>query len=262
MAVWSRRAIDFEAPPIGIIRRLCLHFRAVVRFRGGALAPRTAGAAGGSNRMTEDHKMADQLDDLSIPMKPARGKAAVATSADLAEPPRPAAAQPAKPAPPRTSDLLRSPTEPARAPASSQSADPHRPNAQPAQIPAMPRTIAETRPGSTVNGIEARTLIAGPEISFTGDLSACDRLIIEGIVEANLQRCEHMIIGESGIFRGHGSTENADVRGRIEGELIVRKRLLIRAGGHVSGSISYGDIEIEPGGRISGTIDVIAIHGG
>ena len=38
------------------------------------------------------------------------------------------------------------------------------------------------------------------------------------------------------------------------GELVVRKRLLIRAGGHVSGTISYGEIEIEAGGKISGNI--------
>jgi len=47
---------------------------------------------------------------------------------------------------------------------------------------------------------------------------------------------------------------NADVHGRFEGELVVRKRLLIRAGGHVSGNITYGEIEIESGGGISGTI--------
>jgi cytoskeletal protein CcmA (bactofilin family) len=36
---------------------------------------------------------------------------------------------------------------------------------------------------------------------------------------------------------------------------VVRKRLLIRAGGHVSGTITYGEIEIESGGKISGAIE-------
>jgi cytoskeletal protein CcmA (bactofilin family) len=48
------------------------------------------------------------------------------------------------------------------------------------------------------------------------------------------------------------------VRGRVEGDLVVYKRLLIRASGHVSGTITYGEIEIEVGGRISGTIQVDA----
>ena len=67
-----------------------------------------------------------------------------------------------------------------------------------------------------------------------------------------------MIIAETGVFNGNASTENADVRGRFQGELVVRKRLLIRAGGHVSGTITYGEIEIEAGGRISGAIEEAA----
>ena len=57
---------------------------------------------------------------------------------------------------------------------------------------------------------------------------------------------------------GHAATENADVRGRFEGQLVVRKRLLIRAGGHVSGTITYGEIEIESGGKITGVIEEAA----
>ncbi len=70
----------------------------------------------------------------------------------------------------------------------------------------------------------------------------------------NLQNCQIMMIAETGIFRGNGSTENADIRGRVEGDLIVHNRLLIRTGGHVSGTITYGEIEIEAGGKISGVI--------
>ena len=46
----------------------------------------------------------------------------------------------------------------------------------------------------------------------------------------------------------------ADIRGRFDGDLVVHKRLLIRATGRVSGAIRYGEIEIEAGGKISETI--------
>jgi cytoskeletal protein CcmA (bactofilin family) len=108
--------------------------------------------------------------------------------------------------------------------------------------------------GSRNDDIDARTLIVGREISFSGDVASCDRLVVEGSIEANLKNCQNMMIAETGIFRGDGSTENADVHGRVEGDLVVHKRLLIRASGHVSGTITYGEIEIEAGGRISGAI--------
>src|ERR1051326_5338595 len=109
--------------------------------------------------------------------------------------------------------------------------------------------------GSLGTRVDRRTLIVGEGIAFTGEVNSCDRLIVEGSIQATLQRCQHVIIAETGVFNGHASTENADVRGRFDGELVVRKRLLIRAGGHVCGMITYGEIEIEAGGGVSGTIE-------
>jgi cytoskeletal protein CcmA (bactofilin family) len=106
------------------------------------------------------------------------------------------------------------------------------------------------------NEVDRRTMIVGPGMAFAGEIGSCDRLIVEGSIDAALPKCQHVIIAETGIFEGHASTENADVHGRFEGELVVRKRLLIRAGGRVSGKIVYGEIEIESGGAISGTIEV------
>ena len=161
--------------------------------------------------------MADQADDLSIPTNPVRPAAGVMVP------------------PPRVPDLAR-------------------PGGGPAHPPASANQRTDQSLGSRDDGVDARTLIVGREISFTGDVTSCDRLIIEGSIEAKLQNCQNMIIAETGIFRGDGSTENADVHGRVEGGLVVRKRLLIRASGHVSGTITYGEIEIEAGGRISGVI--------
>jgi cytoskeletal protein CcmA (bactofilin family) len=91
-------------------------------------------------------------------------------------------------------------------------------------------------------------------MSLSGEITSCNRLIVEGTVAAQLDNCQHVIIAETGVFRGDGTTDNADVHGCFEGNLVVRKRLLIRATGQVSGSITYSEIEIECGGKISGTI--------
>ena len=44
------------------------------------------------------------------------------------------------------------------------------------------------------------------------------------------------------------------MQGSFEGNLVVSKRLQIRATGRVSGTIAYGEIEIERGGKISGDL--------
>ena len=95
------------------------------------------------------------------------------------------------------------------------------------------------------------------EITLSGEISSCEKLFIEGVVEANLTNCRDLDIAESGLFKGSTSIEGAEVRGRFEGNLTVRKRLLIKATGRVSGTIRYGQIEIERGGQISGDIQAL-----
>src|SRR5439155_9902947 len=90
--------------------------------------------------------------------------------------------------------------------------------------------------------------------AFSGQITSCNRLIVEGTRDARLDNCQHVVIDESGVFRGKSSTDNADVRGSFDGILVVRKRLLIRASGRVSGTVTYAEIEIEPGGKITGTL--------
>ena len=101
---------------------------------------------------------------------------------------------------------------------------------------------------------EMRRLSVGREITLSGEINSCDKLFIEGSVEANLTNCRDVDIAEGGLFKGSAAIEEAEVRGRFEGNLTVCKRLLIKATGRVSGTIRYGQIEIECGGQISGDI--------
>jgi cytoskeletal protein CcmA (bactofilin family) len=89
---------------------------------------------------------------------------------------------------------------------------------------------------------------------LTGEVNSCDKLLIEGSVDAKLTNCRTIEIAESGLFKGSTSIDEAEIRGRFEGDLIVRNRLLIKATGRVSGTIRYGQIEIECGGQIFGDI--------
>src|SRR5687768_11393494 len=177
---------------------------------------------------TEDRKMSDAPDDLGIPMKPARPGGQAANVAPLGRGPTPV--------PPRTPD------QPRPAGDSPRPADMGSRPGGPASAPA-PR-----------NDADLRKLIVGREISLSGEINSCDKLIVEGSVEANLQNCHDVELAESGLFKGSATIDDIEVRGRFEGNLIVRKRLFIRATGKVSGTIRYGQIEIECGGQISGDI--------
>lgn len=103
---------------------------------------------------------------------------------------------------------------------------------------------------------ESKKLIVGREIVLSGQITSCDRLVVEGRVEASLTETRAIEIAETGHFKGSAEIESAEIAGRYEGTLTVRERLFIRSTGKVNGKVTYGQIEIEPGGEIAGEVHV------
>jgi cytoskeletal protein CcmA (bactofilin family) len=123
-----------------------------------------------------------------------------------------------------------------------------------------PTLAPPPRPAAAaVTGDEAgKRLIVGQGISLAGEITACDRLVVDGSVQVTLNQTRAIEITESGRFtNGKAEVEEAEISGIYEGDLTVRNRLLIRSTGQVKGTVRYGEIEIERGGRISGTITMI-----
>jgi cytoskeletal protein CcmA (bactofilin family) len=190
----------------------------------------------GRKKQPDDDKLLPELgEELGIPAKPgARPPAAAPAPAPL----RPPAAAGSRP---MSGDALK-PVEAAK-PGDA---------LKPIAAGETPRSPMVPTPVKRDN--ETRKLIVGREISLSGEITACDRLVVEGSVQANLANCRDIDIAESGLFKGSASIDDAEIRGRFEGTLNVRRRLLIRASGRVIGTVRYGQIEIECGGQISGDI--------
>jgi len=175
----------------------------------------------------EDRAPMESEDELELPVKPGSRPALGG-----AVPPRTAAVAPVKPPEAKpietrpASEMARRLVEP----------------------PSMPGAAAAKRDS------EMRKLIVGREISLAGEITSCDRLIVEGSVQANLASCREVEITETGVYKGSADIDECEIRGLFEGTLHVRGRLLIRSTGRVTGTVQYGQIEIEIGGQISGEI--------
>lgn len=120
--------------------------------------------------------------------------------------------------------------------------------------PATPAVPSPPKPESS----EGKRLIVGRDISLTGEITACDVLVVEGKVEASLADSRMIEIADSGVFKGKAEIDSAEIAGRYEGELTVRDRLYVRATGKVVGSVRYGRLEIECGGEIVGDVQVLS----
>ena len=100
-------------------------------------------------------------------------------------------------------------------------------------------------------------LVVGPDIKMKGaEISDCDTLVVEGRVEATLDS-RILEIAENGVFQGTIAVDQAEIRGRFEGEITVRKQLVIQGTGKVSGKVRYAKIKVEEGAELSGDLAVL-----
>jgi len=121
-------------------------------------------------------------------------------------------------------------------------------------------THATAEPAKPVDKTDERKeakLIVGPDIKMKGvEIADCDTLVVEGRIEATLDS-RVLQIAQNGIFCGTVAVDTAEIHGRLEGELTVRKHLTIHATGKVSGKIRYAKIKVEEGAELSGEISMM-----
>jgi len=148
---------------------------------------------------------------------------------------------------------------------------PAKPPAAPSFQPEIPRRVPDIpsagarrteRPYGSVSTSmgsdgDARRLVVGRDICLKGEITSCDKLVVEGVVEVSLSGARAIEVAQSGHFTGNADVAEADISGRFDGELIARERLIVRAGGHVVGTIRYGRIVIESGGEVSGDMQTV-----
>jgi len=100
-------------------------------------------------------------------------------------------------------------------------------------------------------------LVACAGVKLKGEISSCDTLMVEGEVEAQL-RSRQIVVATGGVFIGRAEVGQAEIAGRFNGTLAVTGKLVIRSTGCVQGQVSYGQLEIEPGGELRGRVAVQA----
>lgn len=163
----------------------------------------------------------------------------------------PASEEAVKPGAPST-PRARASTEPLSGRSKTMSPQPYEAPARRVSDYVLPSARGDIRTG---RGGEGRKLVVGRDISLAGEIKSCELLIVEGLVEADLKGCQLLQISDSGVYRGSAEVAQAEINGRFEGDLVVTERLVLRSTGSVQGNLRYNELEIERGGRISGSVD-------
>ena len=105
---------------------------------------------------------------------------------------------------------------------------------------------------------DSNRLTVGRNIVLNGEIRSCEKLVVDGTVEAKLNGAQSIVISSSGHFKGNADVNEADISGTFEGTLSAKNLVIIRKSGKIIGSLSYSRITIEDGGQVVGDMSCMS----
>jgi cytoskeletal protein CcmA (bactofilin family) len=101
----------------------------------------------------------------------------------------------------------------------------------------------------------ANTLI-GSSIIIDGEIAGDEDLIVLGTVKGKISVKENLIIERSGVVDADIETQNVEVAGQVNGNIVASNKVDLKAESRVSGDIKAPRILIEDGASFRGSVDM------
>lgn len=95
------------------------------------------------------------------------------------------------------------------------------------------------------------TLISAGTI-VNGDLVSDSDLRIDGTINGNVSSSAKIVVGPSGYVEGSLDGQQADITGKVLGNIKVKELLQLRGSCNVQGNISADKLQIEPSATFNG----------
>jgi cytoskeletal protein CcmA (bactofilin family) len=99
-------------------------------------------------------------------------------------------------------------------------------------------------------GNQDKSIFIGTGVVFKGSINAPNQAIISGTVEGELV-AKDVLIGAAGVVTGTTQADFIDVKGELNQSITSKNVLIVRNTGKVTGDVTYGEIEIERGGKVT-----------
>jgi cytoskeletal protein CcmA (bactofilin family) len=94
--------------------------------------------------------------------------------------------------------------------------------------------------------INASATLISQGTTLKGDVSSDTDLRIDGTIHGNVSCTAKIIIGPTGFIEGNIDGQQADITGKVHGNITVQDMLQLRGDCNVQGNISSGKLQIEP----------------
>jgi cytoskeletal protein CcmA (bactofilin family) len=107
---------------------------------------------------------------------------------------------------------------------------------------------------------DTATLISSGTI-LKGDIKSDNDLRIDGTIQGNVYSTAKIIVGPSGSVEGNIEGANADITGKVQGNITVRELLQLKGQSNVDGNLIAAKLQIDPTAVFNGKCQMAAQEG-
>jgi len=98
--------------------------------------------------------------------------------------------------------------------------------------------------------------VLGPTLTFKGELSADEDLMLKGRVEGSIRHTARLRIGKEGSVKGNIRAKFITVEGEVEGDLHASSSVSVKESANVKGNIYSPTVGLLEGAHFRGSIDM------
>lgn len=96
------------------------------------------------------------------------------------------------------------------------------------------------------------TTLISAGTKLKGDISSSSDLRIDGTILGNIHSSAKIVIGSSGVVEGDISGNQADIVGKVSGNIRAKELLQLRGESVVTGNLFAGKLQVEPSATFNG----------
>ena len=115
------------------------------------------------------------------------------------------------------------------------------------------RARASGKDGANPVATQRGILVIQEDTIVKGEIRNCRQMDVYGYVEGDVA-AGALVIHPNGQCYGTVKTENAEVRGTLQGTVVVKNLISIRETGSVTGNVQYGALSMDAGGNLSAEV--------
>lgn len=105
---------------------------------------------------------------------------------------------------------------------------------------------------STEKQFSSSATLISPGTVLKGDIISENDLRIDGTVKGNIKCSAKIIIGSTGFVDGNIEGVQADITGKVQGNISVKELLQLRGASNVAGNVSAAKLQIDTSATFNG----------